>query len=290
MSTAGHFRRLYGDWNRFQRSTILNITTAQTIAGGQALQAIPAGQIADEAFSAAQPNDIQLRVNAFDWNAAAHSLDQYGNAVLPRLLTPEECRAVAALYPNDALYRSRIVMSRHGFGRGEYKYFRYPLPEMIARLRSAIYPHLVPIANRWNEAMRIAVRFPDAHADFIRRCHEAGQTRPTPLLLEYGPDDYNCLHQDLYGEHVFPIQAAILLSQPGKDFEGGEFVMTAQSSGRPARADIVALDQGDAVVFTVNTRPVPGKRGLSRLAMRHGVSRVLSGRRHTVGIIFHDAR
>jgi hypothetical protein len=225
-----------------------------------------------------------------NWGAIESSLDQHGNAVLPELLTPAQCQALAQLYPCEAIFRTRIVMSRHGFGSGEYKYFSYPLPGIIDGLRSAIYPYFAPIANRWNEAMRFDVRFPDKHADFIGRCHMAGQVRPTPLMLKYGPGDYNCLHQDLYGEHVFPIQVAILLSQPGKDFSGGEFIMTEQSSGRSTQADVVALNQGDAVAFTVNMRPVPGKRGVSRATMRHGVSRVLSGGRYTVGIIFHDAR
>lgn len=198
--------------------------------------------------------------------------------------------ALAALYERGALYRARIVMARHGFGRGEYKYFGYPLPDIISDLRTTLYPHLAPIANRWNEAMRVDVSFPDDHAGFIRRCRAAGQTRPTPLMLKYGPGDYNCLHQDLYGEHVFPIQVAILLSQPDKDFSGGEFIMTEQSSNQSPRADVVALDQGDAVVFAVNTRPVPGKRGFRRVTMRHGVSQIISGRRQTVGIIFHDAQ
>lgn len=245
---------------------------------------------ADNPLCAATSGDISRRVAALDWQHAEQALDQYGNAVLPRLLTPAECRALAALYTDDTIYRSRIVMSRHGFGSGEYKYFNYPLPDVINSLRNAFYPYLAPIANRWNDAMGIAVRYPGQHADFIKRCHDAGQTRPTPLMLEYGPGDYNCLHQDLYGEHVFPIQLTILLSEPGKDFSGGEFVMTEQSYRRSSRVEVVPLAQGDAVAFTVNTRPVPGKRGTTRVTMRHGVSRVLAGRRHTAGIIFHDAR
>lgn len=233
---------------------------------------------------------IKQRVNAADWKKAEQSLDCHGNAVLPALLTSNECMALAALYEQDALYRARIVMARHGFGRGEYKYFSYPLPEIISDLRTALYPHLAPIANRWNEAMRVDARFPQDHADFIQRCHAAGQTRPTPLMLRYGPGDYNCLHQDLYGEHVFPIQVAILLSRSGADFSGGEFVMTEQSPRRSSRVDVVALNQGDAVVFTVNMRPVMGKHGFRRVAMRHGVSKILSGQRQTAGIIFHDAQ
>lgn len=236
------------------------------------------------------PCILDSRITAVDWGSAELSLDQYGNAVLPQLLTPDECRALAALYTHEGIYRSRIVMSRHGFGSGEYKYFSYPLPGLIDSLRTAIYPYLMPIANRWNEQMHIKTRYPDEHAEFIRRCHEAGQTRSTPLILKYGPNDYNCLHQDLYGEHVFPIQLAILLSQRGQDFSGGEFVMTEQLPRRSTRVDVVALGQGDALAFTVNTRPVPGKRGLVRATMRHGVSRVLSGQRYMLGIIFHDAR
>ena len=232
---------------------------------------------------------IKQRINSADWKEAERSLDHYGNAVLPKLLTPDECLALVALYQQEPLFRTRIVMARYGFGRGEYKYFSYPLPDIISGLRTMIYPHLAPIANRWNEALRVDICFPQDHADFIQRCHDAGQTRPTPLMLKYGPGDYNCLHQDLYGEHVFPIQVAILLSRPGKDFSGGEFVMTEQSPRRSSRVDVVALDQGDAVAFTVNTRPVLGKRGFRRVTMRHGVSKIISGQRHTAGIIFHDS-
>jgi hypothetical protein len=233
---------------------------------------------------------IAPRVAAVDWRNIEAALDRYGCATAPHLLTPDECAALAALYPRDELYRSRIAMGRHGFGRGEYKYFAYPLPDIIGALRAAIYPELVPIANRWNEIMHSATRYPAAHADFLQRCHAAGQCRPTPLLLEYGEGDYNCLHQDLYGDCVFPIQVAILLSQPGRDFSGGEFVLTEQRPRRQSRAEVVSLQQGDAVVFAVHQRPVPGARGSYRVNMRHGISRVRSGRRHTVGIIFHDAR
>ncbi|HEY1435974.1 MAG TPA: 2OG-Fe(II) oxygenase [Casimicrobiaceae bacterium] len=225
-----------------------------------------------------------------NWAAVERSLDTGGNAVLPGLLTVAQCRQLAALYPREVGYRSRVVMGRHGFGRGEYKYFAYPLPPLLEELRHALYPKLVPLANRWNEQLGIGISYPDALASFLERCHGAGQTRPTPLILQYGEGDYNCLHQDLYGEHVFPLQVAILLSQPGEDFSGGEFVMT---EGRPGyqHADVVPLSQGDAVVFTVNQRPAVGKRGaVQRVAMRHGVSRVRSGHRHTVGLIFHDAR
>jgi hypothetical protein len=229
------------------------------------------------------------RVNAFDWQGIGRVLDQQGNAMMEQLLSPEECRGIADLYPNDDIFRSRVVMGRHGFGRGEYKYFSYPLPDLLSELRTAVYPHLVPVANRWNDAMGIDVRYPEQHADFLECCHNAGQVRPTPLLLQYGVDDYNCLHQDLYGEHVFPLQLAILLSAPGADFTGGEFVMTEQRPRMQSRPMVVPLHQGDGVIFAVHNRPVQGTRGTYRVNLRHGVSRVLSGRRHTVGIIFHDA-
>ena len=232
---------------------------------------------------------IAERVERLDWERAATDLDAQGSAMIERLLSPEECRATAALYPNDGIFRSRVVMARHGFGRGEYKYFSYPLPGLIAGLRTAVYPRLVPIANLWNEAMGLEVRYPPKHEDFIRRCHQAGQAKPTPLLLEYGAEDYNCLHQDLYGEHVFPLQLAILLSEPGEDFTGGEFVMTEQRPRMQSRPMVVPLRQGDGVVFAVNHRPVRGTRGVYRVNLRHGVSRVRSGHRHTLGIIFHDA-
>jgi len=226
---------------------------------------------------------------AIDWERVSQDLDAQGNAMIERLLSPDECKAIAELYPSDEIFRSRIVMARHGFGRGEYKYFSYPLPGLIGSLRAAVYPQLVPIANRWNEALGIDVRYPEKHADFLERCHQAGQVRPTPLLLQYGADDYNCLHQDLYGEHVFPLQLAILLSEPGKDFEGGEFVMTEQRPRMQSRPIVVPLRQGDGVIFAVHNRPVQGTRGMYRVNLRHGVSRVRSGHRHTAGIIFHDA-
>jgi uncharacterized protein len=219
----------------------------------------------------------------------ATDLDESGCATIPQLLSPAECAAIAALYPQDAPFRSRVVMSRHGFGRGEYKYFSYPLPAIVATLREALYPQLVAAANAWNAAMRIDVRYPDAHADYLARCHAAGQTRPTPLLLRYAEGDYNCLHQDLYGEHVFPIQVAILLSAPGRDFEGGELVLTEQRPRMQSRAEVVPLRQGDGVAFAVHHRPVQGTRGVYRVNMRHGVSRIRRGQRHTLGIIFHDA-
>jgi hypothetical protein len=224
-----------------------------------------------------------------DWTAITHSLDAHGNAIAPALLTPAQCSELAGGYSAADRYRSRIVMARHGFGRGEYKYFSYPLPPLLQHLRTALYPRLAPIANRWNRQMGIAVQYPDDHAAFLQRCHSAGQRRPTPLILEYGPGDYNCLHQDLYGEHVFPLQVAILLSRPGQDFTGGEFVMT-ETSSREQRAEVLPLQQGDALIFTVNQRPVPGTRGWRKTAMRHGVSALRTGRRHTLGLIFHDAQ
>jgi hypothetical protein len=233
---------------------------------------------------------VAQRIDAIDWTRAAEELDAHGCAMLQGLLSPHECDALSALYPRDDLYRSRVVMARHGFGRGEYKYFGYPLPDVVDGLRKAVYPHLAPIANGWNEAMHIDVRYPPTHAAFLRRCHEAGQVRPTPLVLQYAAGDYNCLHQDLYGEHVFPIQFAILLSEPGRDFTGGEFVLTEQRPRMQSRAEVVPLRQGDAVLFAVHHRPVQGTRGAYRVNMRHGVSRLRSGHRHTLGIIFHDAK
>jgi hypothetical protein len=233
---------------------------------------------------------VAARVNANDWQRISEELDTQGNAILPRILSPEDCQAIAGLYLNDSLFRSRVVMGRHGFGRGEYKYFSYPLPGIIQELRTALYPRLAPVANRWNMAMNIDVRYPERHADFVQRCHDAGQLRPTPLLLQYSEGDYNCLHQDLYGEHVFPIQVAILLSEPDKDFTGGEFVLTEQRPRMQSRPEVVPLRQGDAVIFAVYHRPVQGTRGIYRVNLRHGVSRLRSGQRHTVGIIFHDAQ
>jgi hypothetical protein len=233
--------------------------------------------------------DIATRVNAIDWHAIEDDLNRYGCATVEQLLTTAECDALSARYAQDDLYRSRVVMARHGFGRGEYKYYAYPLPELIGALREMIYPRLAPVANRWNASMSIDTRYPAVHADFIRKCHAAGQTRPTPLILKYDEGDYNCLHQDLYGEHVFPLQLAILLSVPGRDFTGGEFVMTEQRPRMQSRAEVVPLAQGDAVIFAVHHRPVNGTRGMYRVNLRHGVSRLRSGHRHTVGVIFHDA-
>lgn len=217
------------------------------------------------------------------------TLDAHGHAVLPRLLDARRCAELVAMYDEDARFRSRVVMARHGFGRGEYGYFAYPLPEPVARLRAALYPPLATVANRWAEALGSGVRYPGTHDAFLARCRDAGQSRPTPLLLRYGAGDYNCLHQDLYGEHVFPLQVAILLAEPGVDFDGGEFVLTEQRPRMQSRVSVVPLRRGDAVVFAVNERPVRGSRGVYRVRMRHGVSTVRSGSRRTLGIIFHDA-
>lgn len=233
--------------------------------------------------------EVVHRVNELDWQRVSVDLDTQGSAMIQGLLTPEECSALAGLYDEDGNFRSRVVMARHGFGRGEYKYFSYPLPDVIQGLRTAIYPYLAPVANRWNQAMGIEDGYPRKHDEFIERCHAAGQRRPTPLILQYGAGDYNCLHQDLYGEHVFPLQVTILLSRPGRDFTGGEFVLTEQRPRMQSRPEVVPLMQGDAVIFAVHRRPVRGTRGFYRVNMRHGVSRLRSGHRHTVGVIFHDA-
>ncbi|HEY4065549.1 MAG TPA: 2OG-Fe(II) oxygenase [Burkholderiaceae bacterium] len=216
-------------------------------------------------------------------------LEAQGWSVLPRLLTSPQCDGIAGLYAQESGFRSRVVMARHGFGRGEYRYFSYPLPPLVHHWRAALYPRLAPIANRWHERMGLDARFPPDHGEFLARCAAAGQARPTPLLLQYGPDDYNCLHQDLYGEHVFPLQVAVLLSEPRADFSGGEFVLTEQRPRMQTRAAVVPLTKGDAVVFAVNSRPVQGTRGDYRVTLRHGVSKVIDGHRHTLGIIFHDA-
>jgi hypothetical protein len=224
------------------------------------------------------------------WDTIEAELDNFGCAILKAVLSKAQCEGLAGGYPDDKQFRKRIVMARHGFGRGEYKYFAYPLPDVINDLRQSLYSPLASIANRWNELMGITVRYPDRHQAFIERCHAAGQSRPTPLLLEYGEGDYNCLHQDIYGEHVFPLQVAFLLSKPGEDFTGGEFVLTEQRPRMQSRAEIVPLRQGDAVVFPVSQRPVKGTRGYYCVNMRHGVSRLRSGKRHTLGIIFHDSQ
>jgi hypothetical protein len=232
---------------------------------------------------------IAERLAALDWERVSSELDARGAATLPRLLARDECEEIAALYDDDAHFRSTVVMSRHGFGRGEYKYFDYPLPTLVSELRSSAYPELTRVANRWQSALQTAITYPETLAEFLRRCHDAGQLRPTPLVLRYVEGDYNCLHQDLYGEHVFPLQIAVLLGEPGRDFEGGEFVLTEQRPRMQSRVEVVPLRQGDALVFAVNERPVQGTRGLYRVKMRHGVSRLRAGRRHTLGIVFHDA-
>ena len=234
--------------------------------------------------------DIAKRVDAVDWPRIVADLDAQGWAMVEKLLGPDECDGAAALYGDEAAFRSRIVMARHGFGQGEYKYFEYPLPAIVAKSRNSIYPHLAPIANQWHEAMGLEARFPNQHTAFIARCHNAGQTRPTPLLLKYGKGDYNALHQGLYGEHLFPLQAAVLLSEPGVDFRGGEFVLTEQRPRMQSRAQVVPLQQGDAAIFAVHHRPVAGKRGAYRVNLRHGASTVRAGRRYALGVIFHDAR
>ena len=234
--------------------------------------------------------DVGSRVAGYDWRAIADHLDAHGWAVLPGLLTTEETAALASLYGDDRMFRSHVIMARHGFGRGEYKYFKYPLPETLSGLRTSIYPRLVAIANRWNDDMGIGVRYPTAHSEFLARCHEAGQTKPTPLLLKYGEGDFNALHQDVYGEHLFPLQMMVLLSQPGTDFTGGEFVLTEQRPRMQSRVEVVPLGRGDGVVWAVRNRPVRGSRGSYRVNMRHGVSRIRSGHRHTAGVIFHDAK
>lgn len=229
-----------------------------------------------------------MTISTIDWKRAAASLNAEGYATLPALLNPEECQTLVGMYKEESLFRSRVDMARHGFGRGEYQYFRYPLPEQINQLRTFIYGELAAIANGWNAGMGIETRFPQKHAAFLEKCHHAGQTRPTPLLLQYRAGDYNCLHQDVYGEQVFPIQLAILLSRPNGDFTGGEFVMTEQRPRMQSRVMVVPLEQGDGVLFAVRNRPVQGTRGTYRVQLRHGVSRILSGTRHTLGIIFHD--
>jgi hypothetical protein len=231
----------------------------------------------------------EARVAAYDWQALAGELDNYGCAVLPRLLSHDECRTIADLYSDERHFRSHIHMARHGFGKGEYRYFNYPLPDILNGLRTELYRHLARLANEWNARMGIDYRYPENHTSFLKRCHDAGQTRPTPLLLQYVSGDFNCLHQDLYGDLAFPIQVAILLSEAGKDFTGGEFVLTEQRPRRQSRVEVVPLRQGDAVAFAVHNRPVKGSKGNYRVTLRHGVSRVRSGMRHTVGIIFHDA-
>lgn len=237
-----------------------------------------------------EPISVQRRVAKYDWDAIGWDLGKFGCTVLEKLLAPDECRDIASLYPHEEHFRSHIHMARHGFGQGEYKYFSYPLPNLIGELRSALYARVATFANDWNARMNIGARYPEEHAGFLRVCHEAGQTRPTPLLLQYEPGDYNCLHQDLYGDLAFPLQIAILLSTPGPDFTGGEFVLSEQRPRMQSRVEVVPLDQGDAILFAVHNRPVQGSKGFYRVNLRHGVSRIRSGRRHTLGIIFHDAK
>jgi uncharacterized protein len=233
---------------------------------------------------------VTQRIGQYDWSAIGAELDAFGCAVLPKLLTERECKEIATLYARDEHFRSHVHMARHGFGKGEYKYFRYPLPQVVAELRTTLYPQVAPIANAWNERMKIESRYPDKHADYLKVCHAAGQKRPTPLLLQYAQSDFNCLHQDLYGELAFPLQATVLLSRPGEDFTGGEFVLTEQRPRMQSRVEVVQLQQGDAVLFAVANRPVQGTKGAYRVNLRHGVSRLRSGRRHTLGMIFHDAK
>jgi uncharacterized protein len=235
------------------------------------------------------PPPLAQRVAGLDWPRIEADLDAQGYASTGPLLTADECRTLAGLYPEDGPFRSRIVMARHGFGRGEYKYFAYPLPAEVAALRTAAYPYLAPVANRWAESMGQPVRYPGTLEAFLARCHAAGQQRPTPLLLRYGAGDHNCLHQDLYGEFAFPLQLALLLNEPGRDCAGGEFVLVEQRSRQQSRPEVVPLRQGEAVIFATSHRPTQGTRGPYRVTMRHGVSRVRAGSRHTLGIIFHDA-
>ncbi|MGS1010690.1 2OG-Fe(II) oxygenase [Achromobacter anxifer] len=237
------------------------------------------------------PHDLpESPISAADWDAVEDGLGRDGFAVLPALLTPAHCETLASGFFDESRFRSRIVMERYAFGRGEYKYFSYPLPDMVERLRQSLYPRLAPIANRWHAAMKMKERFPPTHGEFREICHAAGQQRPTPLLLRYQANDYCCLHQDLYGDHVFPFQAIFLLDEPGRDFEGGELILTESNPKQPGRADVVPLRQGDAVVLAVNHKPVRSARGYYRANLRHGVSRLRKGERHTLGIIFHDAR
>ena len=241
------------------------------------------------AIGSVPPNELVGRVAAIEWPEVEADLDAQGAAVIKGLLAPVDCHELSSLYQRDDIFRARVVMAHHGFGRGEYRYFDYPLPPLIGVLRESLYAHLAPVANRWYDAMGMTARFPDRHSDFIDRCHAAGQEKPTPLLLQYGAGDYNCLHQDLYGEHVFPLQVAVLLDEPGRDFRGGEFVLVEQRPRMQTRAQVVDLRQGDAVVFAVHHRPVRGTRGFYRVNVRHGVSEMRAGHRHTLGIIFHDA-
>ena len=241
-------------------------------------------------MTATKRGKAEDRLSAYNWTKVTDDLSNYGCALIEQLLSEEECRQIADLYPQERHFRSHVHMARHGFGRGEYRYFKYPLPTLLADLRTALYPHLADTANTWNERMGIDAPYPRQYADFLKQCHAVGQTKPTPLLLQYVPGDFNCLHQDLYGDMAFPLQVAILLSEPERDFTGGEFVLTEQRPRMQSRAEVVPLRQGDAVAFAVHNRPVKGTKGTYRVNLRHGVSRVRSGMRHTVGIIFHDAK
>jgi uncharacterized protein len=233
---------------------------------------------------------IPDRIAALDWDAMTTDMDKYGATIVKSVLNPEECGTLASMYEREDIFRSTVVMARHGFGRGEYKYWSYPLPKIVNDLRTSLYSPLAAVANRWNMSMKIDVNYPETHAEYLEKCHQAGQTRPTPLLLSYNEGDWNALHQDVYGENVFPIQVAFLLSMPGKDFTGGEFVLTEQRPRMQSRAEVVSLQQGDGVAFAVSHRPVQGTKGTYRVNLRHGVSRLRSGHRNTMGIIFHDGK
>lgn len=279
----------YGELNgEFDFAAGAPARVARTVAPlSVAADAAPAQNQARRAVGAAA--GIAVHVAGLDWQAIGDELLAQGYATVPGMLTAEECRAMAAQYAQPELFRSRVVMAQHGFGSGEYQYFRYPLPSMVVALRQALYGPLAQIANRWHELLGIDSRFPAEHTEFLARCHAAGQQRPTPLLLQYVAGDYNCLHQDLYGEQVFPLQAAILLSEPGRDFEGGELVLTEQRPRQQSRVEVLCWRQGDLVIFPVDLRPAQGARGVYRVQMRHGVSRLRRGLRHTLGLIFHDA-
>jgi len=240
--------------------------------------------------ASARPYSAERRVDGYDWTIIGADLNAFGCAVLQKLLAPDECEDLASLYPMEGHFRSHIHMARHGFGKGEYRYFKYPLPDLVGELRASLYSRAVNFANVWNDRMTIGTRYPAQHADYLKLCHKAGQVRPTPLLLQYGPGDFNCLHQDLYGDLAFPLQVTVLLSEPNRDFTGGEFVLTEQRPRMQSRVEAVPLAQGDAVLFAVHNRPVQGTKGSYRVNLRHGVSRVRSGRRHTLGIVFHDAK
>ena len=268
----------------------MSMATKTGMKAGANSEARPTSARAGSGNVTAAGERIESRIRAYEWPGIRTHLDAHGWAMLDAILSADECRALAALYGGEGRFRSHVVMARHGFGRGEYKYFDYPLPEILGDLRTALYSRLAPIADRWNEVMGADMRYPSEHAEFLARCHAAGQTRPTPLLLEYGAGDFNALHQDLYGEHVFPFQVVFLLSEPGEDFEGGEFVLVEQRPRMQSRAEVVPLRRGDAAIFAVQHRPVEGKRGYYRVNLRHGVSRVRSGHRHTTGVIFHDAK